>query len=378
MNKRLSLYLCYIVITLFAIVLTVNSPLLSYMANTFHLTLAQSGILFTANFVGFACFILIGGILADKLNKKVVVSISLIGLSFSMLIFPLVTNIYVAMAIMLLIGGFGGIIESNINALVAEIYPEKAVFYINMAQVFFGIGALFGPITAGILVSSGISWQACYIGLGILVMLVAFVFSMNKMSNPISDDKITWPAFKALVTDKKFLIICLCMFLYTGSEVGSWGWLSTFLKKNLEFSAVKSSIAVGLFWLAMTVGRFICATLTNRFSTRAIIIVLAAASGIATFLAGAISNQYAVWVFIILMGLTYSSIWPMIVGYGDKLYKNSKGTVFALLIGSGGVGASVIPLFMGFIAQGVNIRLAIMSPAILMFVLGYIFVRAEK
>ena len=130
--------------------------------------------------------------------------------------------------------------------------------------------------------------------------------------------------------------------------------------------------------MAITVGRFICGILTSRYKTRALIIVLALASGTVTILAGAISNQYAVWIIIILMGLTYSSLWPLIVAYGNKIHKTSKGTVFALLIGSGGVGASVIPLFMGGIAEGINIRLAIMSPAILLFLLGYIFIRSEN
>ena len=31
----------------------------------------------------------------------------------------------------------------------------------------------------------------------------------------------------ALVRDRRFLLICLCMMLYTGAEVGSWGWMST-------------------------------------------------------------------------------------------------------------------------------------------------------
>lgn len=348
------------------------------MAKTFHLSLAQSGILFTVNFVGFSSFIVVGGILADKLNKKLITSVALIGLAFSMLIFPMLPNFYAGIAVMLLIGGFGGIIEGNINAIVAEIYPEKAVFYLNMAQVFFGIGALLGPITAGILISNNVSWQTIYLGLGVLVLVIAFIFFINKTPAPISYEKITWAGFLSLVKDKKFLIICLCMFLYTGSEVGSWGWLSTFLKKNLEFSVTKSSVAVGLFWLSVTVGRFICTTLTNRFSIRNIVIVLAVSSGITTFLAGAISNQYAVWICIVLMGFAYSGLWPMIVAYGDKHYTNLKGTVFALFIGSGGVGASIVPLLMGYLAQGVNIRLAIMSPALLFFLLGYVFLRFKE
>ncbi|HOV69646.1 MAG TPA: MFS transporter, partial [Clostridia bacterium] len=94
MNKRLSLYICYSIITAIAVMLTITSPLLPEMALTFNFTMAKSGILFTSSFVGFACFIFIGGILADLMSKKRVVTISLIGLAVSSFFFSVANNPY--------------------------------------------------------------------------------------------------------------------------------------------------------------------------------------------------------------------------------------------------------------------------------------------
>lgn len=378
MNKRISLYLCYAAITLFAMVLTINSPLLSDISETLHLSLAQSGVLFTANFAGFVCFIMIGGILADRISKKTVLSVAIGGLAVSMLMFPLASDIYTACAIMVLIGGFGGIIESILNAVVAELYPEKAVFYINMTQVFFGIGALLGPLTAGMAVSSGIPWQMCYYVLGILLLFLAAAFIANKFPLSPQGEKITWKGFLNLISDSRFLLICICMFLYTGSEVGGWGWLSTFLKKNLDFSSLSSSMAVGIFWSAVTLGRFLFSYLTGKFSIRQLVIALSFASAAVTFLLGISSNPYSIWILIFLMGFAYSGIWPLIVAYGDSRYDKTKGTIFALLIGSGGVGAATIPLLLGMIAQNTNIHFAIISPALLLLIVGIIFLRFDR
>jgi len=358
-------------------VLTINSPLLSDISATLHLSLAQSGVLFTANFTGFVCFIMIGGILADRISKKTVLSTSIGGLAISILLFPLTANIYISCAIMVLIGGFGGIIESIISAVVAELYPEKAVFYINMSQVFFGIGALVGPITAGIVVSLGTSWQMCYYVLGILLLFLTVAFIANKLPLSPQNEKITWKGFVNLISDPRFLLICICMFLYTGSEVGGWGWLSTFLKKNLDFSPLSSSIAVGLFWLAMTLGRFLFGSLTGKFSTRHLVITLSFTSAIVTFFLGVSSNPYTIWILILLMGFAYSSLWPLIVAYGDSQYDKPKGTIFALLVGCGGVGAAIVPFLLGMIAQITNIHFAIISPVVLLFILGLIFWRFD-
>jgi len=161
--------------------------------------------------------------------------------------------------------------------------------------------------------------------------------------------------------------------LYTGSEVGGWGWMSTFLKQNLKFSVTNSSIAVGIFWGAMSIGRIICGRLSLRYPARNIIIVLALLSAVATALSGFVVGEVAVLLGITAMGFAYSSLWPLIASYGGNYHKENSGTVYSLLIGSGSIGSAIIPLLMGVIAQNINIRVAMISPAILFLIIAIIF-----
>ncbi|HOV70534.1 MAG TPA: MFS transporter, partial [Clostridia bacterium] len=263
-----------------------------------------------------------------------------------------------------------------VNALVAEIYPEKSVYYLNFTQVFFGLGSLFGPVAAGLLVSAKLGWQVCYIGMGVILLASAAIFAGARM--PVNGaDKIRMDDVLGLIKDKRLLLLCLSMFLYTGAEVGGWGWLSTFLRADLAFSPVKSSAAVGVFWLAMIVGRIIYSRFFHHIDTRRLIIGYSLGAGISAMLAGIISNQHAVWVTIALTGLTYSCIWALIVAYGNELYGKYKGTVFALLIGSGGLGAAVLPLALGLIAQELSIRAAIASPALFLLFITFIFAKRK-
>ncbi|HEX3043380.1 MAG TPA: MFS transporter, partial [Bacillota bacterium] len=221
-------------------------------------------------------------------------------------------------------------------------------------------------------------WQICYFILGGLSLIFTGLFLMLKLPPLPQSAKITLLTFGKLIIDPKLLIICLCMAFYTGSEIGGWGWMSTFLKQNLKFSATKSSIAVALFWGGMTIGRFICGRLLVRFNLRNIIITLAFLSALITTLSGYITGGLAVLGIVIAMGLAYSSLWPMIASYGGNYHPQYSGTVFALLIASGGIGATVIPLAMGFLAQNINIRMAAISPGILFLLIGLIFVNLKK
>lgn len=378
MNNRLPSILCYLIITVFAMVLTSYSPLLSYISETFSLSLSQSGIIFTANFVGFVVFTIIGGILADKLGKKNILSISVAGFALALLLFPLSGNFYIACITMGLIGGFGGIIESILNAVISDINPENPSFHINLLQVFFGIGAVIGPFLAGLLVSSDIAWQVFYYILGLISLVFSGILIAIKIPQLHNADSISWIYFKALLSDRKFLLICLCMALYTGSEVGSWGWMSTSLKEGMGFSITKAGIAVGVFWSSMTIGRFLCGHLTLKYSLRSIIITLSLLSSVFVLLSGLRSSEILLWFVIVALGFSFSSQWPLIASYGSEHYKASSGTVFAILVASGGLGTTIIPYLMGVIGEQANLQLASVSPAIFFIAIAFIFIFIDK
>jgi fucose permease len=373
-NRKFITYLLFGINILFAMVLTMMSPLLTDISKTFSLNLAQTGTIFTANYLGFTVFLFIGGVLSDLWGKKKVLTISLAGFTLSLILFPIAPNFFLAFIAIIFLGGFGGIIQGTMNAMIAEVNSQKSVFYVNMAQVFFGIGAIIGPISAGMLINMGFPWQLCYFVLAGAFLLATITFSCTHTPPLMQSDKITKASFGKLISDPKFLMICLCMILYTGSEVGGWGWLSTFCKQNLKFSPGESSIAVAVFWCAMTIGRLICGRLTLRFKTRNIILVLASCATVVTALAGFIQNKTAVFLIIAAMGFAYSSIWPLIISFGSAYHPENSGTVYALLIGCGGLGATLIPMLMGIIAQNISGQAAMISPAIWFFLLAIIFI----
>lgn len=362
----------------FGMVLISYSPLLPSIAATFSLSLTESGFIFSANFIGFVAFILVGGILADHIGKKTIFVISVVGFAIALMIFPFTPNFVIACVLMAFIGGFGGIIETVTSAVISDINPSKESFYVNMTQVFFGIGAIIGPVIAGIVVAVGIHWKWFYFAIGLISIIIGLLLGLAKVPNEPSKEGISIKTLRGLLSDKRLLLICLCMFLYTGSEVGSWGWMTTFLNDHMSFSILKSSIAVAVFWTSMTVSRFICGYLTLKYSIRWIVIVLAISSAIFVFMTGIVQSEIMVWLMIIGLGFSFSSQWPLIASYGSLKHPNSSATVFALLVGSGGLGATIIPYGMGYIGEVVGLRVASMSPVVFFLMIAIIFIGVDK
>ena len=358
---------------LFAAVITTTSPMLIEIANAYNLDMSGSGFVISASYIGFFAFIFIGGLACSVFSKKTVLSLAMAGFSFTLLCIRFVHSYVLLCILMMFIGGFGGILESLVSSLVFEVNPNNTSFYVNMTQVFFGVGALLGPIAAGFALTIGVKWVNCYSFAGIASVLLTLMFVFVRAPDIKRYNTISPGKLNQILRNRKFMFICVCMIFYSGAEIGCWGWMSTFVKERLNFSVLESGIAVGVFWMSMTLGRIVCGQFTLRYKPRNIIIMLALMSSVVTMVS-AISNARTIaWIVIALLGFTYSSQWPLIVSYGGDFSGTSSGIVFSILVGSGGVGTIVIPYFMGVIGQHASVNMAMASPSLFLLAVGLIF-----
>ncbi|HEX9059502.1 MAG TPA: MFS transporter [Clostridia bacterium] len=344
------------------------------MSKTLLLPAAQTGIIFTLIFTSSIVFTLTGGVLSNSFSKKNILLVSMASLSGLLMLIPAMHNVAAIYIIIFLMGGFGGIIQSLSSALVADVNPENTSFYVNFTQVFFGIGAVIGPVFAGLLISFSVIWQYYYLAIGITSTIITILFMLVKADKKINADKMTWKSFTSIIADKRFLLICIAMLLYAGSEVGSWGWMSNSLTKTHSFSPLKSSIAVAVFWSAMTVGRILCGYLTLKFSEKQIIIRLALASIALVIMSALPLPEALTWCVLAAMGLGFSGQWALIASYGGKHSNGPSGTVFPIMVASGCIGVTIIPYLMGILASYSNVNIAMGAPSILFLVIAVIFI----
>lgn len=374
-SRALPIAVCYVLVFICAIIIIIIGPLIKEMTETFSLNMVESGFLLTAMFIGLTVFSVAGGVLADRFGKKRVLTVSLAILAGSLLAISFSTSFTMACILMVLVGGGAGILESMSNALLNEIGQEKGNFHVNMVQAVFGLGAFAGPFLAGAL---GASWQTIYIALAVLAAVAAILLGSTRLPKLPVQERLSFRAFRRFWTDPLFIMLCVCLILYTGSEAGAWGWMATFLKANLAFNKFNSDLAVGVFWLAMVVGRVVVTALLRKVKKRTFMLILAFPSAAATLGSAFVTTPEMGWVVAILLGLCYSSIWQLIVSYGSERYTRHTGTVFATFIASGGVGMSIIPLLMGTVGQYVNIKTAMALPAVFFLAIGIIFIFIER
>lgn len=381
LDRRHSTYISYAIMFISAALMTVIGPMLAELAGEFNLTLSQSGLMYTAEFTGFTLFIILGGVLSDKLGKRHVLTVILIVLAISLYAFSVSNSFYASLAIMFFAGGFCGPLESITLSIISDLNPMEMEKYINTGSVFYGLGAMAGPAVAGICLTYDVSWRTVYLGLSITCLVLLFVSFLASIPKTKKSGNISMNALKKIIKDWRFMLVCLCVFLYCGAESCAWGWMSEYMDTNLGFSVLKSSLAIGVFWLSITVGRLINIRIGERVSTRVLVGVLAIGAAVVTFVSAYVASEAFAWISTVLMGLFYSSIWPLMVGQAGKRHAQHSGTSFALVVSTGGISMAIIPALMGVVAQNFGVFISQILPAFFFAILFFLYVfiaRPEK
>lgn len=350
----------------FAVGLTIISALLLPISREYKFSVSEAGILFTANFLGFIVFNLVFSLYASKVDKRKILIWCMAAYTLFTYLFTAASAFWVLLLFMTLVGGVGGVIESLTADIIAELNKEHESFYLNFTQVFFGIGALVGPLAAGFLDGKGYNWRtmfdvAALIGLVSTILLIFFKTDKLKQQEELHIKDIG-QVFKI----KEFNFMIVAMILYVGGEIGVWGWISTLLKQEYKISPLKSSASVALFWGFMIIGRMITAKLTNRMKLRQIILLLSISGTVFTLLIAFTKTEVLVWVLLALIGLSYSGIWATILAYSKRISGKYATSSFYIVVAAGGVGGMIFPYFLGVIGKASSISMTLGMISIIM------------
>jgi len=347
----------------YGVAMSVLGVVLVEITSELSLKLTESALFISTNFLGFLLFVFIGGAVAEHFGKVRILKISLVFTAVFALIFSLSHSYAILLVSMFFLGGFGGLIESVGSSLIAQVNHDKSSKYLNIAQVFLCIGAVIGPILGGTFIAYQIGWRKAYYFIAILSLICLF-FSY-KINNEKTHDlgKFSRSQLKQVLGNKWFLLMCLCMFLYTGTEVSVWGRLSTFLTSEAHLTILSASFITATFFLMMLIGRLISGKLINYFDVKTVVIWQTVISIVAIILISLIINQVFMFLAVGMLGLALSSLYPFILSIGGKMIPST--LAYAILVGAGGIGTVVIPWCVGIVGDLTTMRVAIATTSVL-------------
>ena len=239
---------------------SIRGAALPEIIDSFRITYGAGGLLMVIHFIGYCSASLIFGSLSGKLKKRLLPIIANTVILAGVLLYISV-NRFLPFCLAALAIGFGlGMYEFSGNTIIADIYSQsRRGKFANLVAGMHGIGAVIAPVIFGLCVLRGNGYRVA-LAMIIPVLLIAilmFVILPYPKKHYLDDRPLPVSAvFKAFGRKTIWKYYALST-LYIAAEAGITTWMSVFLMEDKGFSMEKASLWLSLFFVFLTLGRFI-------------------------------------------------------------------------------------------------------------------------
>jgi len=353
-------------------------PCLTAIADTYQIPLGRTGLLFTLYSAGLIPAVLLTGFLAETIGKRRIIAGSILVLGLSSALFAAAPSLgqppifALALAVMVLMGIGAGGIESIGNALIADENQPSPAFAMNFVHAFFAVGAVIGPLGAGLLLRAGLPWQLVfYAGAGLLVLLLMAMIGQPRVSDRSGESPL---AGVGLFRSSLLWLLLIVLSFYVGAEVGFSAWVSPLMEKVLGADRGTAALAVSIFWAFMIVGRVAVSFLATRFRPAPLLLAVGIGSALASY--GVARSPSVEWCLALsaVNGLFMAGVFGLVATDAARYFPEKSGAVFGILTAGVGVGAMLVPAAMGLLASAADLRMAMLVPAVLMAIVALVYV----
>jgi len=331
-------------------------PILPSLAQNWHLSDRDAGLLFAAKFVGS----FLGGVSVPRRLRWGIFGgmiFGCVGFGAFALSVGLATG-----ALCLFVGGFGlGQIIASTNILAGRRYSEHTGSALASLNFFWSLGAVAcGVIAAAVMPRFGLSgplmtFSALFLATGLGGLLRS---SQARPSTAVEDDTTAALAWRSVA------YFALLLFLYGGLETCMTGWLTTYTLRFSDVRLLGGQSAVVLLWSALTAGRAL-SSMALRFMAEATLqrICLGAS---ALWIAALTTTHHGplLTLYCLLLGLSLAPFFP--ATFALLMLRRPSARAAGFILAVSGLGAALFPWLMGAVStQTGSLRTAMLVPFLL-------------
>lgn len=346
-------------------------------------SLSSAGLISMTISAGTIVSSLLSGKIIDKLGTGKVTAISvamtavaLLGFSFS--------NGYAWLILMAIPLGLGaGSVDAALNNFVALHYSAR---HMSWLHCFWGVGATTGPIIMGRAIAKNGLWKSGYLTIAIIqIILVIVLFISLPLWNLVNNKKDEGINEKEVLEEKEkknifklpgLKTILLGFFCYCALESTAGLWGASYLVNAKGISAEKAASWISIYYLGITIGRFINGFITAKFTNRQLIRIGQGIIALGALALVLFDQSFMNLVGLILIGLGCAPIYPSIVHETPNSFgKENSSRVIGLQMAFAYIGSTLIPPTLGFIMQEIGITL---YPIFILLILVVMILSLEK
>jgi fucose permease len=329
---------------------------------------AGIGVYFFLGAIGSVAGSLVGGLLTERVGRRVVLTTGVSLLAFGLTALAVVPDWTLFLLAAVPLGVGMGVVDGGMNGLVLDIYPAGRGRALNLLHLCFSLGALASPLVVGRVVDAGASWETVIFVSAIAAVPIAILFAVVRLPSGRHEHA---PGASAIRTGLALplVLLAVAIALYVGSEIGVSNWLVRYLETA---SLTLATSALALFWACLALGRLVSARLGDRFDHALFAATSAMAAGVALVAAVAVPSLGASIVLFGVVGFAFGPVYPLIMAVAGDRYPARSAAVTGFLAGFALIGGIIYPPVMGFVSVGAGLGAAMLGAAALVFACGVV------
>ena len=360
----------------FGIVMTSLGALLPMLTLKFQIDKIAAGSLMSLLSMGILTGSVIFGPVVDRFGYKIILVLATAVIIGGLEILALTSEFGMLQGSLFAIGTGGGILNGSTNALVSDISEENKSARLSLLGVYFGIGAIGIPFLLGLLLEY-VSYNTFMITTGAAVFIPLVFFVKCEFPSPKQAQGFPVKEGLKLLRNLTLLMLGCILFFESGMEMTVGSWSTTFLSEDLAINKNQAVFFLSFYWMGMTVTRLVLGMALKKIESGVVLVLslLVTFSGIILLISSTGAVQAVTG--LVLIGVGFASVFPVILGFTGSLFSGLSGTAFSIIFVIALIGGSALPLFTGILADSYNLRigLATIPTSTVMIFLIYITIK---
>lgn len=327
--------------------------------------LSAMGIVTTLIAVGTVISSLLSDRLTARFSTQIIVSVS-VGLTAIGLLGFSFAPTFAALCLFAIPYGLGaGSIDAALNNYVALHYTSR---HMSWLHCFWGVGTVVSPYVMSYALGTELGWAGGYrivggIQIGILIILLATLPLWKKVGHTVStasreEEPRQSVGLIGSLKIKGVPYVLLGFLGYCAAESTVMVWASTYFFEAKSTTEEVAAALGSLFFIGMTVGRFLSGLVSNRVGDKNMIRIGLAISAVGVITIAIPSSLPVAIVGFLLIGLGFAPIYPSIIHSTPNSFgKENSQAIIGIQMAAAYFGATLAPPIFGLIANYVEIRL---------------------
>ncbi|NWF82890.1 MAG: MFS transporter [Bryobacteraceae bacterium] len=319
-------------------------------------------------FVGFSMFGLLSvpvGLMQDKRGKKfvlvlglLVAFVGLLNASFGL------TEFWRFLVTVLMVGAGAAILQVAGNPIMRDVSePGKYSRNLSLAQFVKAIGSLSGPMIPVVAARYfGADWKVIFpIYSACLLVTILAIAPLRVEEKKQEARAATLGSCLGLLRNGYVFAMVMAIFVYVGAEVSVSAGIPLYLKERFEIDINKVGLlGTGLFFMALTVGRFSGGVILNWMPPRRFFLVTCAAS-ILGLLGLYVPDSTVATASFFVIGLGFANIFPLVFSLAVEKMPEHTNALSGLMV-TAIVGGAFLPPLMGLVADATSVQASFLVP----------------